>query len=117
MGRMGEWSLATGCWSLALSDPPTLSDPSTSPAHLAHPAHPAHLAFMRWTPTQMDRLENAARKQLRVALRRRGTEYIVTAQRVTTVGGREALIGHLPMTGESLTFRLDDVDEFQIIGD
>jgi hypothetical protein len=72
---------------------------------------------MRWTPTQMDRLENAARKQLRVALRRRGTEYIVTAQRVTTVGGREALIGHLPMTGENLTFRLDDVDEFQIIGD
>ncbi|HET7109440.1 MAG TPA: hypothetical protein VFI41_01100 [Gemmatimonadales bacterium] len=72
---------------------------------------------MRWTPTQMDRLENAARKQLRVALRRRGTEYIVTAKRVTTVGGREALIGHLPMTGENLTFRLDDVDEFQIIGD
>jgi hypothetical protein len=76
-----------------------------------------YLASMRWTPTQMDRLENAARKQLRVALMRRGTEYIVTAQRVTTVGGREALIGHLPMTGENLTFRLDDVDEFQIIGD
>lgn len=72
---------------------------------------------MRWTPTQMDRLENAARRGLRVSVRRRGSEYIVTARRVTTVGGREALIGHLPMTGEELTFRLDDLDEFQIIGD
>ena len=83
------------------------------------PACPSvHLSSrMRWTPTQMDRLENAARKQLRVAVRRRGTEYIVTARRVTNIGGREALIGHLPMTGEDLTFRLDDVDEFQIIGD
>ncbi|HET9150098.1 MAG TPA: hypothetical protein VFN83_00110 [Gemmatimonadales bacterium] len=72
---------------------------------------------MRWTPTQMDRLENAARKNLRVAVRRRGTEYIVTARRLTTVGGRDALIGHLPMTGEELTFRLEDLEEFQIIGD
>jgi uncharacterized protein with PhoU and TrkA domain len=65
----------------------------------------------------MDRLENAARKNLRVAVRRRGTEYIVTARRLTTVGGRDALIGHLPMTGEELTFRLEDLEEFQIIGD
>ena len=72
---------------------------------------------MRWTPTQMDRLENAARKNLRVAVRRRGTESIVTARRLTTVGGRDALIGHLPMTGEELTFRLEDLEEFQIIGD
>ena len=35
------------------------------------------------------------------------------------MGGRlgEALIGHLPMTGENLTFKLDDVEEFQVIGD
>lgn len=65
----------------------------------------------------MDRLENAARRNLRVAVRRRGTEYIVTARRLTTVGGRDALIGHLPMTGEELTFRLEDLEEFQIIGD
>ena len=64
----------------------------------------------------MDRLEHAAREGLRVAVSRRGTEYIVTARRVTSVGGREALIGHLPMTGEELTFRLDDIDYFQVIG-
>ncbi len=71
----------------------------------------------RWTPERMDRLEHAAREGLRVAISRRGTEYVVTARRVTTVNGREALIGHLPMTGEELTFRLDEVDHFQVIGD
>jgi hypothetical protein len=34
---------------------------------------------------------------------------------VTTVGRDEALIGRLPMTGEDLTFRLEDIDSFQVI--
>ncbi len=64
----------------------------------------------------MDQLERAARDGLRVALARRGTEYIVTALRVTSVGRHEALIARLPMTGEELTFRLDQIDSFQVIG-
>jgi uncharacterized protein with PhoU and TrkA domain len=75
------------------------------------------MSQFRWTPERMDRLEHAAREGLRVALERRGTEYVVTARRVTTVDGREALIAHLPMTGEELTFRLDEIDHFQVIGD
>ncbi|MBA3443507.1 MAG: hypothetical protein H0T58_01445 [Gemmatimonadales bacterium] len=63
----------------------------------------------------MDQLEHAARKGLRVALSRRGTEYIVVALRVTSVGRYEALIGRLPMTGEELTFRLNDIESFQVI--
>ncbi len=63
----------------------------------------------------MDQLENAARRGLRVALSRRGSEYVVVAQRVTSVGRHEALIGRLPMTGEDLTFRLEDIDSFQVI--
>jgi len=47
----------------------------------------------------------AARRGLRVSLNRRGTEYIVVARRVTTVGTHEAFIGHLPMTGEDLLFQ------------
>ncbi len=65
----------------------------------------------------MDRLEHAVRKGLRVALNRRGTEYIVTAVRMTTSNNRDALVGHLPMTGEQLTFVLADIDSFQVIGD
>jgi len=63
----------------------------------------------------MDQLEHAARRGLRVALSRRGTEYVVIALRVTSVGRHESLIGRLPMTGEELTFRLDDLDSLQVI--
>jgi hypothetical protein len=63
----------------------------------------------------MDQLENAARKGLRVALSRRGTEYVVVALRVTSVDQHEALIGWLPMTGEELTFRLNEIENFQVI--
>jgi hypothetical protein len=70
---------------------------------------------IRWTAERMDQLEHAARKGLRVALSRRGTEYIVVAVRVTSVGRHEAFIGRLPMTGENLTFRLDDIESFQVI--
>jgi hypothetical protein len=63
----------------------------------------------------MDQLENAARRGLRVALSRRGSEYVVVAQRVTTVGRDDILVGWLPMTGEELTFRLEDIESFQVI--
>ncbi len=73
------------------------------------------MSSIRWTAERMDQLEHAARKGLRVALSRRGTEYIVVALRVTSVGRHEALIGRLPMTGEDLTFRLNDIESFQVI--
>jgi hypothetical protein len=64
----------------------------------------------------MDQLENAARRGHRVALTRRGTEYVVVALRIKSAGRHDVLIGRLPMTGEELTFRLDDIDSFQVIG-
>ena len=70
---------------------------------------------LRWTTDRMDQLEHAAREGLRVALSRRGTEYIVVAQRITTIGRHEALIGRLPMTGEDLPFLLGEIDHFQVI--
>ena len=70
---------------------------------------------LRWTTDRMDQLERAARDGLRVALTRRGTEYVVVAQRVTSRDQHETLIGWLPMTGEELTFRLDEIESFQVI--
>jgi uncharacterized protein with PhoU and TrkA domain len=70
---------------------------------------------IRWTTERMDQLESAARRGLRVALNRRGTEYIVVAIRVTSIEQHDALVGRLPMTGEDLTFRLDQIDTFQVI--
>jgi hypothetical protein len=73
------------------------------------------MAHFRWTADRMDQLERAARDRLRVAVTRRGTEYVVTALRLTTVDRRDALIGLLPMTGEEITLRLDEVDSFQVV--
>lgn len=71
---------------------------------------------VRWTADRLDQLERAARDGLRVVLSRRGTEYVVIAVRVKTEGRHEALIGRLPMTGEEMSFVLEDIDEFQIVG-
>jgi uncharacterized protein with PhoU and TrkA domain len=73
------------------------------------------MSSVRWTTERMDQLERAARDGLRVALSRRGTEYIVVAQRVASVDQYEVLVGWLPMTGESLTFRLNEIESFQVI--
>jgi uncharacterized protein with PhoU and TrkA domain len=63
----------------------------------------------------MDQLEHAARNGRRVALMRRGTEYIVVALRVTSAGRHDVLVGRLPMTGEELTFILDEIDTMQVL--
>ena len=63
----------------------------------------------------MEQLEHAVRKRKRVALRRRGNEYVVVASAITTSRGREALSGFLAMTGEELLFVLTDLDHFQVI--
>ena len=74
------------------------------------------MSTVRWTTDRMDQLERAAREGLRVALTRRGTEYVVVAHRVGSVDQHEALVGWLPMTGEEITFRLDEIESFQVIG-
>ncbi|MGH7528718.1 MAG: hypothetical protein ACREMX_18650 [Gemmatimonadales bacterium] len=73
------------------------------------------MSSFRWTADRMDQLENATRRGLRVALWRRGTEYVVIALRMSSVGRHDALIGRLPMTGEELAFRLDEIEGFQVI--
>jgi hypothetical protein len=67
------------------------------------------------TPDALDALERAVREQRRVALRRRGTEYVVVAQRLEVSGRDEVLSGRLPMTGEVLAFRLRDLESFAVL--
>jgi hypothetical protein len=69
----------------------------------------------RWTPERLDQLEHAVRNGLRVALSRRGSEYVVTAVRMTTSENRDAFVGKLPMTGEEMTFVLGEIDELQVL--
>lgn len=67
------------------------------------------------TPEALDALELAVRRHLRVALRRRGTEYVVVAERLETSARDDELAGRLPMTGELLTFRLRDLESFAVL--
>lgn len=67
------------------------------------------------TPDALDALEAAVRTQRRVALMRRGNEYVVVAVRLDTSTPDERLHARLPMTGEVLTFRLRDLESFAVL--
>jgi hypothetical protein len=67
------------------------------------------------TPDALDALERAVREHRRVALMRRGTEYVVVAERLETADRDELLEGRLPMTGEVLAFRLRDIERFAVL--
>ncbi|MEP6574532.1 MAG: hypothetical protein ABJD11_17655 [Gemmatimonadota bacterium] len=70
---------------------------------------------VRWSADRLDQLESAVRNGRRVAIMRRGTEYIVVALRLATENREDALVGRLPMTGEELTFVLGDLEHFQVL--
>lgn len=67
------------------------------------------------TPAALDAIERAVREHLRVALRRRGSEYVVVAERLDTNGRDDVLVGRLPMTGEQLMFLLRDLESFAVL--
>lgn len=67
------------------------------------------------TPDALDALERAVRERRRVALSRRGTEYVVVAERLEVADRDEILQARLPMTGELLSFRLRDLDHFAVL--
>jgi hypothetical protein len=67
------------------------------------------------TPAALDALEQAVRERRRVALSRRGTEYVVVAERLETAERDESLEARLPMTGEVLSFRLRELDRFAVL--
>ena len=74
------------------------------------------MATFRWTAQRMDLLERAVREGRRVAIVRRGTEFVVIARALTSVKARDAFVGRLPMTGEDMTFILDELEAFAIVG-
>jgi hypothetical protein len=75
----------------------------------------AILEFTSLTPDALDALERAVRERRRVALRRRGAEYVVVAERLDTLERDDTLQGRLPMTGELLAFPLRDFESFAVL--
>ena len=71
--------------------------------------------YRRLTPDALDALERAVRERRRVALSRRGTEYVVVAERLEVLDRDETLRARLPMTGELMSFRLRELDTFAVL--
>jgi hypothetical protein len=71
--------------------------------------------FRSLTPQALDALELAVRERRRVALSRRGTEYVVVAERLVTGNRDETLEARLPMTGEVLSFPLRELETFSVL--
>ena len=68
------------------------------------------------THEQYERLERAVIDKRRIAVYRRGTEYIVVPQRLHVIDGRERIEAVNPTTGDTIIIHLDEIDSLQVIG-
>lgn len=66
------------------------------------------------THEQYDALERAIIDRRRIAVIRRGTEYVVVPSRLAIERGREAIHARHP-SGTVMTFYLDEVESFEIV--
>ena len=67
------------------------------------------------TTDQYDDLERAIAEGQRVAIYRRGTEYLVVPLRLRLTS-REAVECMHPTTGERLTLYIDEIEGFEVVG-
>lgn len=68
------------------------------------------------TYEEYDRLEHAVAHGKRIAVYRRGTEYIVVPLSLRTWNGREMIETRNPTTGDSLTLFLDELEAIETVG-
>ncbi len=69
---------------------------------------------MQLTHEQYDLLERAITDRRRIALMRRGTEYVVVPSRLAVERGREAIQAQHP-SGSVMTFYLDEVQSIEVV--
>jgi hypothetical protein len=67
------------------------------------------------THLQYDALERAIANGTRIAVYRRGTEYVVVPTRLVLVSGRESIEARHPTTGERITLYVDEVDSIDVV--
>lgn len=67
------------------------------------------------TTKQYDALERAMVEGRRIAVMRRGTEYIVIPERLRLGGGRESIEARNPTTGDRLVLHLDELDAVEVV--
>ena len=64
---------------------------------------------------QYDALESAITHGKRIAIRRRGTEYVGVPKKLWSEGQREAVSLLHPTTGEEITVYLDEIDKLEVV--
>jgi hypothetical protein len=67
------------------------------------------------THQQYDQLERAVADGRRIAVQRRGTEYVVVPARLAIRNGREVIEANNPTTGDNMTLYLDEVDGIEVV--
>lgn len=70
---------------------------------------------MQLTTKQYNLLERAVTERMRIAVYRRGSEFVVRAESLGLRAGREALETVQPTTGDRMTLYLDEIDGFEIV--
>ncbi|HEV2642654.1 MAG TPA: hypothetical protein VGT98_08105 [Candidatus Elarobacter sp.] len=70
---------------------------------------------MQFTTKQYNLLERAVTDGLRIAVYRRGSEYVVRPESLGLRAGREAIETVQPATGDRMTIYLDDIDGFEVV--
>ncbi len=65
--------------------------------------------------TQYDALERAIIDGQRIAVRRRGTEFLVVPISIGARAGRETIEARHPTTGEKLTLVIQEIDDFEVV--
>ncbi len=67
------------------------------------------------TTEQYDLLERAIVDRRRIAVYRRGAEYVVVPERLRSERGREILEATRPSSRDVMIFPLDELDDVQVI--
>ena len=68
------------------------------------------------THDEYDRLERAVVRGQRIAVYRRGTEYIVIPLVLRTSAGRELIEARNPTTGDTMSLYLDELEAIEVVG-
>ena len=67
------------------------------------------------TVAQYDALESAIRDGARIAVWRRGSEFVVIPERLVLRGRREAIEARHPTTGHPLTLWVDEAETIEVV--
>jgi hypothetical protein len=67
------------------------------------------------THAEYDALERAVTEGQRIAIYRRGTEFVVVPRRLRLDRGREAIDSVHPTTGDEITFYVDEVETIEVV--